>query len=503
MNQVNSTATSAGAAAAREALAGYKPGISKAEAQAMIDAAVKNFVDKGALDAMAQEFRGELAMLGADVDDLMYRVDALETKFAALEARVTALENKPDKVTGVIEWKAGTNEAELYEGGILPIEPGPARDFYPNREGWNRFSNLSVKVNIDGKISDKAQGHVTLWRPDATYDDMGESSVKGPSAGLRGTHIDTAYVDVQDGLFKGVDWRLGRQRIKTGCGLVWDNDIEPGEFVKACFALGGLDLMGAFGMLDASYISEEDEESTSLVEAMYSFGRLSLDGTYVFRAEAGAKRWGIAAGYEGLDVPFLGVKANLKGEFGEVINASGGGGVPSDIDNAYFIRADFVGNNYEPGDWKFGVSWAEQQEAYDAWNYGGNPYDFYVLYNGLPWDYILGEYLQLGQQGAITWTADLEKKWGNSGIYLRWARLVPMYSGIFAVVGEADRQPGYGYLYNDVDLYQVSYDRELTEDVWARLTWARIREDVLSFEFEPVWETISLDYFGGSINVLF
>ncbi len=368
MNQVNSTATSAGAAAAREALAGYKPGISKAEAQAMIDAAVKNFVDKGALDAMAQEFRGELAMLGADVDDLMYRVDALETKFAALEARVTALENKPDKVTGVIEWKAGS------------VEPLGFGMYGPYARSWERFSNLSVKINIDGKISDKAQGHIGIWRPDATYD-----------WDNRGTHIDTAYVDVQDGLFKGVDWRFGKQYFKTGYGLVFDNDIQPSEAVKLNFQLGALDLTGFFGWTDCPY-GFGDEDPTYVGEAKYNIGRLTLDGTYVFRSEVGAKRWGIAAGYKGLDVPFFGAKADLKGEFGEVINGNGGGGVPSSIDNAYFARADFMGNGYEPGDFKLGVSWSEQQRAYRPWLWSGSTYDHYVHYGssaiGSAWDFL-------------------------------------------------------------------------------------------------------------------
>ena len=51
------------------------------------------------------------------------------------------------------------------------------------------------------------------------------------------------------------------------------------------------------------------------------------------------------------------------------------------------------------------------------------------------------------------------------------------------------------------DLYQVSYDRELTEDVWARLTWARINEEVLMFN--EYWEEFDMDYFSGEVNVLF
>ncbi len=484
MNQVTSTAQSAGAAAAREALAGYKPGISKAEAQAMIDAAVKNFVDKGALDAMAQEFRGELAMLGADVDDLMYRVDALETKFAALEARVTALENKPDKVTGVIEWKAGTNEAEIYDGGILPIEPGPARDFYPNREGWNRFSNLSVKVNIDGKISDKAQGHITLWRPDATYDYMG-----------RGTHIDTAYVDVQDGLFKGVDWRLGKQYFKTGCGLVFDNDLFPSEAAKLSFNLGGLDLTGFFGWTDFSPMEEASEEPTYVGEAKYSLGRLDLDGTYMFRGEGGARRWGIAAGYNGLDVPFFGLKANVKGEWASIVDAIGGGVLPPGIsDEAYYARADLMGKGWEPGDWMFTTTWAEQQLGYLALLNSTHPYSIGVLYNGLPWDYMLSDNVTMGQPGMFAYSAGLSGEIANMPINLRWARWSPTGTLLAAISAPAGVDFG-------IDVYQVTLDKELAEGVMARLTWANFKPSIDSPV--PIPYDLEAQYVGGSLNVLF
>ncbi len=355
MNQVNSTATSAGAAAAREALAGYKPGISKAEAQAMIDAAVKNFVDKGALDAMAQEFRGELAMLGADVDDLMYRVDALETKFAALEARVTALENKPDKVTGVIEWKAGT-----------------AND----GSSWNRFSNLDLKVNIDGKISDKAQGHVTLWRPDATYD-----------WDERGTHIDTAYVDVQDGLFKGFDWRLGKQYYKTGCGLTFDNDVMPAEAVKLNFDLLGADATVFWGTSDYadSWFGYDDEMVTLLYNLKKQFGHLTLDGTFVDRnLWEDEQRWGIAAMYEGLDVPFFGLKADLEGEYTQYDK-------PWTSYNSYYTGATLKGKNYEPGDLKLKLTFADNPYYDEYWPYqnGFITYDGFVWYSNLAWDFLL------------------------------------------------------------------------------------------------------------------
>ena len=197
--------------------------------------------------------------------------------------------------------------------------------------------------------------------------------------------------------------------------------------------------------------------------------------------------------YDGLQLPFLGLNANLQGEWSTLEKGIGGWDT-GDYNEAYFVRADFVGKDYKPGDWKFGVSWAEQQFEYWPAFYGGEPYDIYVLYNGVPWDYALGGYLQLGQPGWMTWTADLEKKWDHSGIYLRWARLDPMRENYF-------RQPGDLEGPMKADLYQVSYDRELTEDVWARLTWARINEEVLMFN--EYWEEFDMDYFSGEVNVLF
>ena len=90
MDQVRAAAAAAGAQAAKDALAGMSPGVTKAEVQAMIDGAVRNLVTKDYVDNLAAEFRADIQELGVDVDDLMYRVDQLEAKLVALDGRVTA-----------------------------------------------------------------------------------------------------------------------------------------------------------------------------------------------------------------------------------------------------------------------------------------------------------------------------------------------------------------------------------------------------------------------------
>ncbi len=336
MDQVRAAAAAAGAQAAKDALAGMSPGVTKAEVQAMIDGAVRNLVTKDYVDNLAAEFRADIQELGVDVDDLMYRVDQLEAKLVALDGRVYALENKPDKVTGNLKWRVGTAEAVngMYVGN------------------WERFSNLEVRVNIDGKISDKAQGHIGIWRPDATYD-----------WDNRGTHIDTAYVDVQDGLFKGVDWRFGKQYYKTGCGLTFDNNTIPAEAIKANFTLAGIDFTALLGFIDSSapsWFNSGDEEEIQVYSAAYDFGRLGLVGTLLQRADFygdyEAERWGIAAMYDGLDIPFFGLQADVAGEYTQLKDWV--------ADNAWYLEAKIAGAGYEPGDLMLKATFSDNEDIW-------------------------------------------------------------------------------------------------------------------------------------------
>jgi len=457
LDQVKAAAAAAGAQAAKDALAGMDAGVTKAEVQAMIDAAVKNLVTKDYVANLVAEFRADIQELGVDVDDLMYRVDQLEAKLAALDDRVTALENKPDKVTGELKWRVGS----AYDA-----------------DNWERFSNLEVKVHLDGKISDKAQGHITIWRPDATYD-----------WDSRGTHIDTAYVDVQDGLFKGVDWRFGKQYYRTGCGLTFDNDVMPAEAVKLNFDLLGADATVFWGTNDyaqSSYFGYNDEMVTLLYNLKYQFGRLKLDGTFVDRNLWNSEqRWGIAAMYEGLNIPFFGLKADLEGEYTEYAP-------PYASYNSYYTGATVMSKNYKPGDWKLKLTFADNPYYDDYWPYqnGFITYDGFVWYNGLYWDFLLSDAPNLGVPYGKTWSATLTKDLGCVDALLRWRKYVPDEASGYIYLDSW----GYSYLYDDGELWQLSLTKELVDGVDATLTYAQLKDDYYDDTYK---------YFGGSINVLF
>ncbi len=465
MDQVRAAAAAAGAQAAKDALAGMSPGVTKAEVQAMIDGAVRNLVTKDYVDNLAAEFRADIQELGVDVDDLMYRVDQLEAKLVALDGRVYALENKPDKVTGNLKWRVGTAEAanEYYDAMYGWIN-------YPGN--WERFSNLEVRVNIDGKISDKAQGHIGIWRPDATYD-----------WDNRGTHIDTAYVDVQDGLFKGVDWRFGKQYLKTGCGLTFDNNTIPAEAIKANFTLAGIDFTALLGFIDASdpsYFMSGDEEEIQVYSAAYSFGRLGLVGTLLERADFygdyEAERWGIAAMYDGLDIPFFGLQADVAGEYTQLEDWV--------ADNAWYLEAKIAKKGYEPGDLMLKATFSDNEDIW-YWLRSAVNYNGMVLYNGLAWDWILDDNSLVGTFGGKTWSAALSKDLGGVDALLRWVRYT-------------DSQPlddnGNFWTYDDADLWQLSLTKEIAKGVDAKLTYAQLNDKAFDEKF---------DYFAGSIDVSF
>ena len=460
MDQVRAAAAASGAQAAKDALAGMSPGVTKAEVQAMIDGAVRNLVTKDYVNNLAAEFRADIQELGVDVDDLMYRVDQLETKLAALDARVAALENKPDKVTGNLKWRVGSSEA-VADGMYGPIAGN-----------WERFSNLEVRVNIDSKISDKAQGHIGIWRPDATYD-----------WDERGTHIDTAYVDVQDGLVNGVDWRFGKQYYKTGCGLTFDNNTIPAEAIKANFKLAGIDCTALLGFIDASqgYFGSGSEEEIQVYSAAYNFGRLGLVGTLLERADFygdyEAERWGIAASYPGLDVPFLGLKADVAGEYTELKDWV--------ADNAYYVEAKIAKKGAQPGDLMLKATFSDNEDIW-YWLRSGVNYNGMVLYNGLAWDWLLDDNSVIGAYGGKTWSAALSKDLGCIDALLRWVRFDD---------GQPLDDDGYFWLDQDGgDLYQVSLTKELAKGVDAKLTYAQLND--------KYWDE-KYDYFAGAIDVAF
>ncbi len=456
MDQVRAAAAAAGAQAAKDALAGMSPGVTKAEVQAMIDGAVRNLVTKDYVDNLAAEFRADIQELGVDVDDLMYRVDQLEAKLVALDGRVYALENKPDKVTGNLKWRVGTAE--------------DANGIYAGN--WERFSNLEVRVNIDGKISDKAQGHIGIWRPDATYD-----------WDNRGTHIDTAYVDVQDGLFKGVDWRFGKQYYKTGCGLTFDNNTIPAEAIKANFTLAGIDFTALLGFIDSSapsWFNSGDEEEIQVYSAAYDFGRLGLVGTLLQRADFygdyEAERWGIAAMYDGLDIPFFGLQADVAGEYTQLKDWV--------ADNAWYLEAKIAGAGYEPGDLMLKATFSDNPDIW-YWLRSGVNYNGMVMYNGLAWDWLLDDNSLVGTFGGKTWSAALSKDLGGVDALLRWVN--------FHNYHPLDDN-GYFTAYDGADLWQLSLTKEIAKGVDAKLTYALLNEERYDETF---------NYFAGSIDVSF
>jgi len=361
-------------------------------------------------------------------------------------------------VTGELKWRTGTVE-----------------DYTTQK--WNRFSNLEVKVNLDGRISDKASGHVTIWRPDYTYD-----------WDQRGTHVDTAYIEVQDGLVNGLDWRLGKQYYKTGLGLVFDNDAFPAEAVKLGYTVGGVDLAAFWGTTDFSDVfwGSDPEDALFVANAKYAFGKLGLEGTYVGKAGMGNRRWGVAATYPGINVPLLGITADFAGEYA-LSKELFGSSTPGDKSDAWYTSLNFHGKGYQPGDWLLHVSYAETQPLYMPVLNTSHSYNSYVIYGGHPWDYCLTLDPTIGLPGGLTYNAALIKSFGKCDLTLAWTQLNP-WRGTSMWLWSGWSLP------DTANLYAVKVGTELTEGVKLDLIYGTANGPMAND---------TRDYWAGAIDVTF
>lgn len=467
LDQVKQVAAAAGAQAAKDALAGMSPGVTKADAQAMIDAAVRNLVTQDYVNGLVTEFRRDLQQLGVDVDDLMYRVDQLEARLAALDGRVAALENKPDKVTGEIKWRAGS--AELYDSQWAEeIVVAPSRGFFPY--GWERFSNMDVKLNVDGFISKNVPAHIQIWRPDATYD-----------WDNRGTYIHEAWLEFDNNWLGDTHIRMGQQFHKSLCGLMFDNDLYPLESAKANFDFGDVDLTAMWGTI---YDNNDPIGYGRLGWQVSS--RLNVGASYVPNAVDSEERWGLDTEYTGMSIPFFGLKADACFEFAE-LQKDVNDYEPDDENQALLARLGLYKGDKEPGDACLTLSWGQAQENYIPQLTSIQPYNWFVEYSGLNWDYLLfNDAMPIA--GSQIWAAEFTKSFGDADVLLGWRQYNPWDNSSVQLT------PGGPAQTDNVNIYQLQLTHPLTEGVDATFTYARA-------DFDMFDDT--RDYFSGSIDVQF
>jgi hypothetical protein len=115
-------------------------------------------------------------------------------------------------------------------------------------------------------------------------------------------------------------------------------------------------------------------------------------------------------------------------------------------------------------------------------------YNGMVMYNGLAWDFLLGDDSLVGLPYGKVWSAALSKELGSLGAQVRWVGY-RSYGG-----GMPLDSDGFFWINEDADLYSVSLTKSLAEGVDAKLTYAQLNDSYFDETF---------DYFAGSIDVGF
>lgn len=159
------------------------------------------------LEKLVKEFKGELDSMGAQVEAMLARLTALESKVAALTDRVDDHDARLTKLEK-FQWFASVKAAVGLDGS-QDILGGAVRDGSLDFEPGEAFSYLSLRAGIDGNLGGDMRGRFSWW-----YDSDGNQHHGkiggGPrgNAGLAAIGIDEAWVRLP-GL--GGRWIFGRQ----------------------------------------------------------------------------------------------------------------------------------------------------------------------------------------------------------------------------------------------------------------------------------------------------
>lgn len=162
----------------------------------------RGLVDQATLNQKIQELRD---WLEPELEEITNRLDDLADDIDALEARVKALEDEPDVVTGILT-------ADM--GAQANVAGGAGNLFSEGVNTFNSFSSIETVLVFYKRVNAKTTAAVVLFEDNnglPTRDFM---------------YPDEAWVKIRDTQVFGVDMdvTVGRQYTKYGYGLTWDTD---------------------------------------------------------------------------------------------------------------------------------------------------------------------------------------------------------------------------------------------------------------------------------------
>jgi len=234
------------------------------------------------LDRLANEFAPELKSLRSDLDALTKRVDELEanrmkppvvTVSGNIGWRVglygTKLTGKEfaDDTTGypAFDFSGGGMALNAAFGSIPVVNPlnGDIRSFIPVSDSLkdsfkaNSFMAMRSRLDFTATLGSNTSAFVSLLAsPNTNVMSPGRSDFAVSPSALPGNGImdtvqmDQAYFDTHANFLTAVDLKIGKQYLRRGEGLLFDNDQEALKGFRADFGSGNFRVGTFLAMLD-------------------------------------------------------------------------------------------------------------------------------------------------------------------------------------------------------------------------------------------------------------
>ncbi len=233
------------------------------------------------VEDLTAEFSDELA-------DLRDDIDYLQDDVYDLGDRVTVLEQeKGPEVTGWIDYRIGLASSYTYGGESV----------HKKLNADKEFDNLTIKIGIEGDITDDLSGKITLKVRDAD-DPWRTTWIRGmdpsvPCVDMQAAEtvwLDEAILQFNTtGLIQG-NWTVGRQFQDYGLGLLVNNERFAQQGVRGQFSsVWGTNLDWEFFAGGSSYMFD----TTGMAGPVYG----ANDGYLSARFEYNTPYWGIGGNW--------------------------------------------------------------------------------------------------------------------------------------------------------------------------------------------------------------
>jgi hypothetical protein len=277
------------------------------------------------LDRLAKEFAPELKALRADLEALTKRVEELEAAPKPAAPVIT--------VGGSMSWRTGVYGTELgfedvdstgypadgedwglsytyptADDGLLfgyivvPVGGGrlsynipitdAVKDSYKNGD----FMTMQTLLRFSGNLTPNTNVFVQLLAGPTTNHQDAMNDIADNFDEDRGVmdlvQVDQAWVDYTGTLFVPVETRIGKQYLKRGVGLLYDNDQEGLKGLKADFGSGSVRVGTFLGMLDREIL---DGETASDPDETPTWGQDNINLFYLDWAFA--EDWKLGGNY--------------------------------------------------------------------------------------------------------------------------------------------------------------------------------------------------------------